>query len=548
MPALVLFVFGLALQLLFTLAGPDGGAGWHIAFQGDAPVWQDLAWKLAHGGADDQLRLPWRPPGMLWLVSSLWDGEPANALPLRFGFAVLGAMVAPLVWLLLRPAVANQVALVAAGLCAAASQVLLIGSGLHVELVYLVGALLALLDHERLLARGTKSTALRLGLVHGALCLLRAEHALTVVALLVVARWRGATWRSLGLAAVACAAVIAPWQWHAHGLVAAYNAGAPALPPHPLPWEPAAMARLRTLPSFQQVPMFLFVSDTMRVRGAAHVAAADLDVVREAYGCFPEPLRAGLIAAYGPINFFLANTPEANGGFSAAALDRPPPLTGGAARYPPGLLTGLPRGQILFGYPPHLDAVVHGTWRGLGEIAADPLGALARCGKKLWHATQGAAPNLGGYALPIGMSGERRQVDFVTATGIWPTAWRLMLLGVALFGLSRVCRQRALWPLFAFAATKMLVVLAYFGYARQGVLCLPLVALGLAAAAHALRPGTLAAGCRPRIALPLLAALLALEVVRAATTAATVDSRPVVAGTGEPFGAMDFSSRTVVFR
>lgn len=548
MPAIVLFVFGLALQLLFMLAGPDGGAGWHIAFQGDAPVWQDLAWKLAHGVADDQLRLPWRPPGMLWLVSGLWAGEPAHVLPLRIGFTVLGAAVAPLVWLLLRRAVAGQVALVTAGLCAAASQVLLLGSGLHVELVYLVGVLLALLDHERLQARGTKSTALRLGLVHGALCLLRAEHVLTVVALLVVARWRGGTWRSLGLAAVACGAVIAPWQWHANGLVAAYNAGAPDLPPHPLPWEPAAVARLRTLPSFQQVPMFLFVSGTMRVRGASRVAAADLDVVREAYGCFPEPLRAGLIAAYGPINFFLANTPEANGGFSAAALDRPPLLAGGAGRYPLDLLTGLPRGQILFGYPPHLDAIVNGTARGLAEIAADPLGAIARGGKKLWHAAQGAAPNLGGYALPIGLSGERRQVDFVTATGIWPAAWRLALLGTALFGLSRVRGQRALWPLFAFAGTKLLVVLAYFGYARQGVLCLPLVALGLAAAGHALRPGALAVVCRPRVALGLLAALLAIEIVRAATTAATVDARPVVAGTGEPFGAMDFSARTIVFR
>ena len=120
MPALVLFAVGLLARLLFVTAGPDGGPGWHIGFQGDAPVWQSLAQKLAHGQLDDELRLPWRPPGMTWLVAALWDGEAARVTALRTLMACLGASVAPLLWLWLRRHVAPPTALLAAGLCAPA--------------------------------------------------------------------------------------------------------------------------------------------------------------------------------------------------------------------------------------------------------------------------------------------------------------------------------------------------------------------------------------------------------------------------------------------
>jgi hypothetical protein len=143
----------------------------------------------------------------------------------------------------------------------------------------------------------------------------------------------------------------------------------------------------------------------------------------------------------------------------------------------------LPRNGVLtLSYPPHLDAIVHGSQKGWAEIAADPGAAMARAGAKLWHAAEGAVGGVGGYALPIGLSGERRQVDFVTATSGWSDVWRLLVLGAAAFGLWRLRRCRGVWPLLAFAATKVAVVAVYFGYARQGALCVPIVALGVAAA------------------------------------------------------------------
>lgn len=547
MPALVLFASGLALRVLFCIATPDGGPGWHVGFQGDAPVWQDFAARLQAGTVDDPLRLPMRPPGMQWLVALLWNGDAASAWPVRALFLVLGAATAPLLWFVLRRHVAPAVAFAAAALCAAAGNLLLLSSGLHVETIYLTLVLAALLLQPRLTGPRPRTTAAAWGLLQGLLCLLRAEHVLTAIVWLMLARLAGAAWRTTGIVLLAAAGVLAPWQWHANAVVDAYNDTVPQLPPPSVPWDPDALAALRALPGFHQLPTLGFVSDTVRVRGGTHVRAADLAIVQEAYGVVPEPLPHGFVAIYGPLNFFLGNSPEADGGFSTNALNRPPPLTGGDARYPPGLRRVLPRsGSIAFDYPPHADRIAHGMARGLAELTADPAAAAARLCRKLWHAVEGATGGVGGYALPIGMSGVRRQVDLVTATGTWANVYRALVLAVAAAGWWRLRHIRALWPLAAFAATRIVVVAAYFGYARQGALCLPLVALGIAAAVHAaVAQARARAGAPKRWLLPLLLGLVvAAETARCFTTDAFVDGQPAA----RPQPLHDFQLRRVEFR
>lgn len=535
MPALALFAFGLALRVLFVLATPDAGAGWHVGFQGDAPVWQRLAHGIAHGIADDELRLPWRPPGMQWLVALLWNGDPATVWPLRGLMLVLGAAIGPLLWWLLRDRLSAGLALFAATLSTVAGNLLLLASGLHVETVYLPLVLATCFDQRRLAERPSAMVALRWGVAHGALCLLRAEHALTFLALALLLLRAPRRIRTMLLAFAGAAAVLAPWQLHANRLVAAYNAGAPELPPAPLPWDPEAIAALRLLPSFQQVPVHAFVTDTVRVRGGSRVRAADLDIVHEAYGCRPEPLRPAFVAIYGGLNFWLANTPESGGGFSRAALDRPPPLAGGEARYPPGLRRVLPRGGTLaLSYPPHLDAVVHGHARGLAELQADPWGSARRVLRKAWHTVEGATGGVGGYALPIGLSGLRRPVDFVTATGWWPASWRVAVLVVAAIGWWRLRREAAVRPLLVFAATRALIGLVWFGYARNGALLVPVVAIGIAAALPAAGRGR-----RPWV---LLASVTVLELVRWATV-----ETPVDALAPSPSDAPEFAARRIEF-
>ena len=219
----MLFAVGLLLRALFVLAGPDGGASWNIGLQGDAPVWQDLALKLERGIADEEFKLPWRPPGMHWFVSALWNGEPATVGLVRWLFVGIGAAVAPLLWLLLRGHVERTVAFVAAALCAVASNLIVFSSGLHVEGLYLAMVLVALLLQQQVVHAGISMRALAfavgLGALHGALCLLRAEHLLTVVVLLPLAKRSGASWQALLLTTLAAACVIAPWQVRANAMV-----------------------------------------------------------------------------------------------------------------------------------------------------------------------------------------------------------------------------------------------------------------------------------------------------------------------------------------
>ncbi len=544
MPALLLLLLSLAMRLLFAAATPDGGACWHIGFQGDAPLWQDLAARFAHGVQDPETMLPWRPPGMQWFVSLLTNGDGGSLRTVRFVFVLFGAAIPPVVWLLLRRVIEPRTALVAAVLCAVSANLMLLSSGLHVETPYLLGVLLTLFDQRRLGSGAPPWIAARWGLAHGLLCLVRAEHVLVVAAFAALAVAGGLRWRAFGLAMIAFALPLVPWQLHANAQVAAFNTGAPALPPTALPWDSDATAALRTMPSFQQVPVQQFVTDTIRTRGGARVRDPDLGVVREAYGVDPVPLVPRFLALQGAMDFFLANTPEAAGGFSRAALDRPPPLAGGDSRYPPGLRSVLPRGGAFsLNYPIHLDAFVNGYARGLAEIGADPVDAAGRVLRKLWHGVQGATGGLGGFAAPIGLSGVRRPVDLVTATGPWADVWRAFVCVVAAFGWWRLRRERALWPLLVFAAVRFVVLAAFFGYARQGALCVPIVAIGAASTL-----ATVLRGLPTRTAKGLLAAcvgaLLVAEAVRATGAPVAVDGRPWL---GPVRGEPQFAAHTLTF-
>src|SRR5262245_61365103 len=113
MKALLLFAAGLGVRLLFWLATDDRLAPFVAAYQGDAPYWQLFA--AGRTGATE-LALPFRPPAMYWLTALLWDGT-GSAWLLRLLMTLLGAAVAPLVYLALRRSFGEPRAWLAGWIC-----------------------------------------------------------------------------------------------------------------------------------------------------------------------------------------------------------------------------------------------------------------------------------------------------------------------------------------------------------------------------------------------------------------------------------------------
>lgn len=514
---LLLFVLGALGRVGAWLAGPDRNAAFAAGYQGDAPVWARL---VGASPGEPELALPFRPPGMTWLSRLLTDGD--SFLLARAVMALLGAAIAPLVYLVLRRGFAERVAFVAGTICALGSNLVLLSGGLHSETPYLLLFLLSMLDYDRL-REGRLGAAARFGALQAAASLFRADHLAFVALLAGWLAWRERRRAALPLLVTAAAMVVVllPWQLHATKAIAQANtAGFATSPPAPLPlpgalpWTAAAMQELAAMPAFARTMAFRFVDDTVRARGGRRVDAADVDVLLEAYGARPEPLRTPLVALYGPLNFFLANGPESTGGFTRRALDREPPLAGGPARYPRGLAAALRDiRQLTFEYPPHLHAINHGYRLGLDWVLSNPGAALVLVGKKLALAWRGAATGLGGYALPIGASGVREPVDLVTPVGGLAGAWRTLLLALTAIGLWRARHHAGAAPWLCWLAAKLAVVALFFGYARLGALCIPSLALLWALALDA-GCNTLPESWRRRAATGLLVILAGLELAR----------------------------------
>lgn len=530
--AALLFVASLALRATHWLLSPERGDPFVASYQGDAPYWQ----MFCNGTAGLEAALPFRPPGMRWLAESLWDGR-GGAHLLRAVMTLLGALVPPLLYLGLRRSFETRIALLTAWICACSNALIVLGSGLHVEIPYLLLCTLTIGDFERVRTGAAPLAAVRWGLLNAAACLFRAEHLLFVALSLAWLAWkkREHRLRDLGIAVATFVLALLPWQLRVASTIADFNEGRiggaqqlPTLPPQgSLPWDDDAIATIRAMPAFAQLPTAAFVSDTARVRGQRRITRDSFAALDEAYGCRPEPLHTPLLALYGPLNFFLANCDESDGGFSRAALDRRPQLLGGEAMYPPGLVAVLPK-DLALGYPPHLDAVNHGYRMGLLWIVQHPWEALTLCAQKLVITWRGAGAGFGLTNAPLGRDGTREPVDLVTPESWIATMWRFALLLLAAFGAWRLRRDEAAMGLCLWWVARFFVAACFFGYARLGATCLPAIALLWAAALEPLYArAESAARAHKLLAVATAVALLCLD------EASCLDSeRPTVSGDG----------------
>lgn len=98
----------------------------------------------------------------------------------RYLLLILGAAIAPLVYLALRRSFNQPTALLAAYICAFSHSLIVLGSGVHSEIPYLFLFVLSLHDWDQMRYGNRTAATLRWSLLQALACLFRADHVLTI--------------------------------------------------------------------------------------------------------------------------------------------------------------------------------------------------------------------------------------------------------------------------------------------------------------------------------------------------------------------------------
>ncbi len=567
---LLVGAFALVLRLLFLRATPDAGWSYSAWYKGDAPVWVSWADAIQHARSYES-GLPVRPPGAAYLIAALAGGDVAGSVVrLKLAWCALGALAVGLVYVAVLRSFGRGLALAVGLLCAASTGLMMLSTSLNNETPYVCLVAASLVLWEPLRRRPGLAVLGAWAGLNAVACLFRVEHALcfAFTLALAMASWigleRGRGWREVpgrvGVVIGVFTLVLVPWHRGAWSAVHRFNHEPPEVDPATraaqqqaeralaaIRWQPEASAELERLPAATRTTARSFIGATAWVRGETVVDRDALDILRQAFGWVPEPLPAHpFVSIYGGLNFALANHAGASGGFDRTPLDRPPPLEGGPDRYPAVLVRGLPPAALTLTYPPHLEVVEDGYRLGWDWMRAHPLDCARLAGRKLAIFWDGAALGLGGHDLPLGLDGVRRAVDLAVPGGAAASAWRAAMLALVLAGALLAWRRWELAPWLAFGVSKVIVTVAFFGYARQGATVIPVVVLLVCLGVQALgsRLGGAAVEGAPRArrggraVLAAGAMLLAIEAARWLEQP-VVELGGRVIGTSDPFATED---------
>lgn len=471
---LALVAASFALRALFLFGADDAAWPHSTLYEGDAIVWLDWA-RALRAGQPFEFDLPVRAPGLAFLLNWLGGDLVAPFTGLKLLFCGLGACTVGFFFAGLRARASFRVATTASALLALSFAQYELATSLNNEAPYLALVTGALALHLWTGPKRGWGSALALGALHGLANLLRTEHLGFVVLLLVFELFRSR--RELRAAAPRALAslgalvlICLPWTLRAHDAVVRFN----DVEPRPIPftgtrpaWNPDAQAALRELPAFAREGLFLMVTDRVGRAGRSSVERADLERVLDTeFGYRPEPLATWTLGSTkGKLDLALANDLTCGGGFSRAALsdkfDRDPPFA--------------------FGRPSHLKLYNRGDELVLATVREQPSEWFTLVGAKLARFESGLALGLGATNLPHGLELRRAAVD-IAAPAQRSLLWNLPLLGLGAFGLLVALRRGigAEWGLWL--AFKLLVTVAFYGYARQGATAQPALYLGVACA------------------------------------------------------------------
>ena len=423
-------------RLAFLRSNRDWSWPYTIFYEGDSETFFHYARALLAGQLYDG-GIPFHPPGFPWLLALVHAGLGAGGADDRVPYfavkavmALVGSVSIGLLYLLVRPYLGRTVALIAALLATYDFGLYVLHVAPVSEGAYQTLLLLCLLlwtrwlEHPLAVSDATVDVRaelpgtwrpLVLGLLLGALALVRAEGALIGLALGLVGLG-GWVVRRMRHSPRASISALVPWALVLAGWLLAVA-----------PWT---------------------------VRNAIQLSAAN-ERLRLA-----EPLPTLVpITIYGPINLALANNALADGTFSRRFLAS----DGGS-------------GVLDLENAEHLRFLLHGDAMARDWAVAHP-GEAARLVLRKWR-LMADAWRLGWtqWDWPAGLDGVRRPIDVFVPTSTSAMWLRLPLavVGLVLCWASGSRTRRWLGIVLLLTAICLLTTGLFFGYARQGLLYMPL--------------------------------------------------------------------------
>ncbi len=472
----------IAMRGCFLWGSPDRSWPHSALYEGDAPLWIRFAQSI-RDGRPFEFGLPVHPPGMAWILAWVAPlGANSNYLLIKLIVAVLGSVNCLLAASLARRHFGTFVGATTGLLCAASFGLTVQSATLNNETPYTLLLLLSILMIHRGAQPISLGRAALWGGVNAFAALLRPEHVLIFAMLPAYSLRRGtdASQRSrrhsrtaVALVALATFTLIPiPWSIRAYDAITRFNT-VEAEPVNydalGIPWAIDARDRFAEFPAFARLPNARLLSALSRQRNQKEVTRPFIEKwLVEEVQYTPRPLNPiTFISNQGPLAFALANHAHADGGFSTTLLDSVmgmPPSEGAVST-----------NDFAFGNPRHLRLYQHGYFAGLQFIYLNPVAAMSLAGKKLAIFMSGVASGVTLWNIPAGVTGTRRPVDQLAANLSDAKLWSLLILALVMVGVFTALRRRIGGTLLVVIGAKLLITLAFFGYARQGVAALPLV-------------------------------------------------------------------------
>ena len=477
-----IFILALLVRLLFLFTSPDRTWPHSIFYEGDAPTWAEWAHALDEG-KPFELDLPLRSPAVAYLLHWIHPGILQGPFtPHKALWCVFTSLACSLIYLACAMSLNRRVGLLAAGMYTFSFGSYVLSTTLNNEAPYTLALMASVVLTLRVIRKPSMFTAVALAAVSGLAMLIRTEHVLLVGFLLAYVAWRYTrqpasgglpipAQRKIGvLATVLVGSILICLPWSIHGSLATRRFN--TIPSTPVSrfqnsaaWTPQARAFVESMPAFAQDGTVQSVDYIGQHEGFTKIDRQDvLDILSQQFGYVHEPLSSWVfLSLKGPLDFAMANHPNADGGFSKIALLGP-----GETEEPK---------SIAFARPHHLKLVNHGYAIGWDFITSDFGGWVNRVRSKLAYFADGIALGFSAMNFPPGWEGERRSVDMFTTSGnqhsltnfLWRVTIILLLAGGVLVALRRRCAS--IWLLIVIY--KLIATILFYGYARQSVSIAP---------------------------------------------------------------------------